>query len=118
MKTSLERINIMSPGRTCLFGDHQDYLGLPVIACAINRYIYLNAVENSTSLLRIQLPDINNERLIDIHENIIIIDNRDYFTSAIKVLKRYGCIPDKGYDVIIKGDLPINAGVSSSSALI
>lgn len=108
----------MSPGRTCLFGDHQDYLGLPVIACAINRYIYLNAVENSTSLLRIQLPDINNERLIDIHENIIIIDNRDYFTSAIKVLKRYGCIPDKGYDVIIKGDLPINAGVSSSSALI
>ena len=118
LKTSLERIEIISPGRTCLYGDHQDYLGLPVIACAINKYIFLNAVENSTSLLRIQLPDINNERIIDIHKNFIIKDKRDYFTSSFKVLKRYGCIPDKGYDVIIKGDLPINAGVSSSSALI
>ena len=34
------------------------------------------------------------------------------------MLRRYGCVPNKGYDVIIKGDLPINAGVSSSSALI
>lgn len=108
----------MSPGRTCLFGDHQDYLGLPVIACAINRYIFLSAVENSTSLLRIQLPDINNELIIDIHKKNILLDKRDYFTSSINVLNKYGCIPNKGYNVIIKGDLPINAGVSSSSALI
>ena len=24
-----------APGRVCLFGEHQDYLGLPVIAAAI-----------------------------------------------------------------------------------
>jgi galactokinase len=118
LKTPLKSIEIMAPGRTCLFGDHQDYLGLPVIACAINRYISLNAVENSTSILRIQLPDINKERIIDIHEKFILLDKRDYFKSSLKVLRRYGCIPDMGYDITIKADLPINAGLSSSSALI
>jgi galactokinase len=27
---------ISTPGRICLFGEHQDYLGLPVIAMAIS----------------------------------------------------------------------------------
>lgn len=111
-------INILSPGRTCLFGDHQDYLGLPVIACAINKYISLNASENQTFFFKIQLPDINEERIIDIRDPFIILHKRDYFASSLRVLRRYGCIPNRGFDVTIKGDLPINAGVSSSSALI
>ena len=32
---------ISSPGRICLFGEHQDYLGLPVIPMAIDRRLYL-----------------------------------------------------------------------------
>ncbi len=28
-------IRVTAPGRICLFGEHQDFLGLPVIACAI-----------------------------------------------------------------------------------
>ena len=28
-----------APARICFFGDHQDYLKLPVIAGTINRYI-------------------------------------------------------------------------------
>ena len=26
-----------APGRVCLFGDHQDYLGLPIIATTIDK---------------------------------------------------------------------------------
>ena len=29
-------MKIITPGRICLFGEHQDYLGLPVIALAIS----------------------------------------------------------------------------------
>ena len=29
-------MKIVTPGRICLFGEHQDYLGLPVIAMAIS----------------------------------------------------------------------------------
>ena len=118
MKKNNKIIKIVSPGRTCLFGDHQDYLGLPVIACAINKYISLNAFENLFSVFKIQLPDIGEERLIDIHDDFKILEKRDYFASSLKVLKRYGCIPDKGFNITITGDLPINAGLSSSSALI
>ncbi|MFC1564948.1 galactokinase family protein, partial [candidate division KSB1 bacterium] len=31
----LEKLIVSAPGRICLFGEHQDYLGLPVIAAAI-----------------------------------------------------------------------------------
>lgn len=118
MKKKNKIIKIVSPGRTCLFGDHQDYLGLPVIACAISKYISLNAYENSSFVFRIQLPDIGEERIIDIHDDFKILKTRDYFASSLKVLKRYGCIPDRGFNITIRGDLPINAGLSSSSALI
>ncbi len=30
-----KHIRVTAPGRICLFGEHQDFLGLPVIACAI-----------------------------------------------------------------------------------
>ena len=111
-------IEIFAPARICLFGDHQDYLGLPVIACAIDRYIKLSAVENKEKLLKIDLPDIGKERIIPIVEPFISINVKDYFVKALEVLKEYDCIPNMGYDIIISGDIPINAGLSSSSAII
>ena len=113
-----ESIKVAAPGRICLFGDHQDYLGLPVIACAINRYIYLKANINNDKILRIQMPDIKAERVIDLQKPLVPANSRDYFISAIKVLQDIGCTIDMGYDVEISGEIPINAGLSSSSALV
>jgi len=113
-----ETITIVAPGRVCLFGDHQDYLGLPIIACAIDRAINLTANLNGTHLLQIKMPDINEERVIDLQKPFTSISKRDYFYTALIVLKRIGCIPDKGYDIEISGTIPINAGLSSSSALV
>ena len=112
------KIISLAPGRTCLFGDHQDYLGLPIIACAIDRNIKLKAKENNSRILKINKPDINKKRQIDIDQKIDTIEKGDHLLFALKVLKNYGCIPDKGYDIEITGNLPINAGTSSSSALI
>ena len=36
----------IAPARICLYGDHQDYLNLPIIAIAINRYIKVEAKSN------------------------------------------------------------------------
>ena len=44
-----------APARICLFGDHQDYLGLPVIACAINKYMSVEGVPNNTNYLLFSL---------------------------------------------------------------
>lgn len=112
------QLKIVAPGRICLFGDHQDYLGLPVIACAIDRNITLIANPNSDKSFNITLPDIDSCRTFSIYEEFEDLIPRDYFASALRVVKRYGCIPTTGYNIHISGSIPINAGVSSSSALV
>jgi galactokinase len=114
----MRKIVSLAPGRTCLFGDHQDYLGLPVIACAINRNIKLTAEENQTGTFVLNMIDINEVRVIDINATFEKLESRDYFASSLRVLRRHGCIPTVGYDITITGDIPINSGTSSSSALL
>jgi len=112
------KIIVSAPARICLFGDHQDYLGLPVIACAIDRQVILTAESNNDRIFHISMPDISSERDISIFETFEILESQDYFGSAIRVLNRYGCRPTKGYDLTLKSNIPINAGVSSSSAIL
>lgn len=114
----MKKIISLAPGRTCLFGDHQDYLGLPVIACAINRHIKLTAEENDTKVFKINMVDIGEVRIIDINKIFLELEPRDYFGSSLRVLRRHGCIPNVGYDITVTGNIPINSGTSSSSALL
>ncbi|MEH6681273.1 MAG: galactokinase family protein [Sediminicola sp.] len=111
-------ITSIAPGRTCLFGDHQDYLSLPVIACAIDRYVTLEAVPNNLNVFRLDMADIGEVRVIGVGEAFPNLAPRDYFASSLRVLGRYGCIPDRGYDITVRGNIPINSGTSSSSALL
>ena len=114
----MKKIVSLAPGRTCLFGDHQDYLGLPVIACAINRNIKLTAEQNDSNSFVLNMIDIDQVRIININETFEKLEPRDYFASSLRVLRRHGCIPSVGYDITITGDIPINSGTSSSSALL
>lgn len=116
--TGIKTIISIAPGRTCLFGDHQDYLGLPVIACAIDRNIKLSAVRNKSGVFRIRMKDINEFRIIDINDTFSVLEPRDYFASSLRVLRRFGCVPTVGYDIEVTGNIPINSGTSSSSALL
>ena len=101
-----------------MFGDHQDYLGLPIIACAINKHITLTAKKNNTNFLCINLPDIHKKRKISIFNEKEKLEKDDFFQAAINVLERYNCNINSGYDIHITGTIPINSGTSSSSALI
>lgn len=113
----MKEIISIAPGRTCLFGDHQDYLGLPIIACAIDKHITIKASKNNTENFNIDLPDINQKRIISIDQQKVELEQGDFLQSSLQVLKRYNCIPNCGYDVLITGTIPINSGTSSSSAL-
>nr|WP_262916480.1 galactokinase [Flavobacterium pectinovorum] len=64
------------------------------------------------------MVDINETRIIKIDETFSELKPRDYFASSLRVLRRYGCIPNVGYDINITGNIPINSGTSSSSALL
>ena len=111
-------IKVSAPARICFFGDHQDYLELPVIAGTINRYIKIEGERVNNNNLFIQLIDIDTVKVIDLNKKYNNIESGDYFLSSLEVLKRAGFSFNQGYKIKIYGDIPINAGISSSSALV
>ena len=111
-------MKISTPGRICLFGEHQDYLGLPTIAAAISRRISIEGTHRNDRQVVISMPDLKQRETFELVENLVYEKERDYFRSTINVLKRRGFSFNRGLECIVHGDIPINSGTSSSSALI
>jgi len=118
MTTETRSIRISTPGRICLFGEHQDYLQLPVIACAISLRIRIEAQPRHDMLIRLALPDIGTSVDLSLQEKPGFVHERDYFRSGLKVLREAGFAFDSGFDGTITSTIPVNAGTSSSSALV
>ncbi len=114
----LNELKISTPGRVCLFGEHQDYLQLPIVACAISLRISVEGTRKDDMSVRIQLPDTSDEESFNLDKPIVYTKERDYLKSSVKVLEKYGFSFSSGFDCIVNGKIPINAGTSSSSALI
>ena len=115
----MKQLTASTPGRICLFGEHQDYLGLPVIAAAISRRINVTACRTGTPQVRLQLPDIQQDVQFSIDRfPLTYLHDRDYFSSALNVLHREGLRFSQGISGEVSGNIPINAGTSSSSALL
>jgi galactokinase len=113
-----DRLTTSAPGRLCLFGEHQDFLGLPVIALAVTRQITFTGTRREDGLLRLDLPDIDDRDEIDPRKEVPYRHRRDYLRSAVNVLRREGLRSRYGYDVTVRGNIPINAGCGSSSAML
>jgi len=112
-------IKIKSPGRICLFGEHQDYLNYPIISMAISKYIYLQAERIPEPKFLINQPDIDNSIELPLNSGELeYTSDRDYLRSGYNQFIRRNSKFDKGYKIKITGDIPINAGVASSSALV
>ncbi len=110
-------IETKAPGRICFFGDHQDYLNLPVIAGTIDRFIRIKGEPNGKEYLILKLNNFNSEVKINLNDKLEMLKKGDYLRSSMRVLKRNGIVLDKGFNIEISGDIPIKAGLSSSSAL-
>jgi len=111
-------IKVSAPGRICLFGEHQDYFGLPVISAAINLRIVVEGVRNQERYFDIELPDIGRKEVINLSGDFSPAGERDYLRSCLRVLTRYGYRFDHGYNCVIQSNIPIGKGVSSSSAMV
>ncbi len=112
------KLIVSTTGRVCLFGEHQDYLQLPVIAAAISLRISVEGARRTDNRVIIDLPDIRETESFEIGAQIPYVKERDYFRSGVNVLQRKGFRFPTGFDCTVRGDIPINAGTSSSSALL
>ena len=109
---------VSTPGRICLFGEHQDYLGLPVIAAAISKRIQIKGQFRADQEVHFTLPDVDKTESFLLEFPLKYSKERDYFKSVCNVLQRKGHFIDRGLELEVRGNIPINSGTSSSSALL
>ncbi|NUO79558.1 GHMP kinase [candidate division KSB1 bacterium] len=114
----LRTLTISTPGRICLFGEHQDYLGLPVIAAAISLRMRISGAPRADLRFQIELPDIRQRLDFIPHGRLAYRLERDYFRSGFNVVWERGFRPQHGWQCEVRGEVPINSGTSSSSALM
>lgn len=111
-------ITVSTPGRICLFGEHQDYLGLPVIPSAISVRVTLTGTFRDDKEVHFELPDISSSDTFSFAGELRYEKPRDYLRSVVNVMRRHGYSFSNGLNVHVHGTIPINSGTSSSSALI
>ena len=113
-----QSIKSSAPGRLCLLGEHQDYFGLPILAAAINLRIFITGKRIPEKEIRMDLPDIDEKMIFPLGQTLPYSQERDYLRSAINILQRQGMAISSGWDCRVQGNIPINSGTASSSALV
>lgn len=113
-----EKISSSAPGRICLFGEHQDYLGFPVIAAAIDLRMTIDGeiTPGGEDRLTLELPDVG-KTLEFSSDNIRYSDKKDYLKSTVNVLKNRNLYVPATIRARFHGNVPIQAGTSSSAAM-
>lgn len=116
----MSKIKVSTPSRICLFGEHQDYLGLEVISLAIN--LRFKAVienrEDQLICLKLKGENIDEEKVIDLAKPMIYDNTRDYLKSSVNVLLKKGYEINHGFNINMDSEIPIGKGMCSSSTMI
>jgi len=111
-------VNILSPGRVNIIGEHTDYnLGLSINA-AINKYIFITGYENKKDYVEVFSKYLDDSSKFSLDD--ITFDKTTHWINYIKgVLKEYIQNGYKigGFSMVVDSNLPIGAGISSSASL-
>jgi galactokinase len=126
-----------APGRLCLFGEHQDYLNLPVIALSLPLACTIHVTPDKDSrelILHMPAMGLNQEGVVwSIHldrippkQGSVAVSGAtlsedeeplDFALAAVHEMLKDGWVFDQGGAVCVSTTtLPLQAGVSSSSA--
>ena len=69
-------------------------------------------------MMALDLPDIGATHAYPLDAELPYAHDRDYLPAVLNVLRRDGVVPATGWACTVRGTIPINAGTSSSSALV
>ena len=121
---------VSAPGRLCLFGEHQDYLNMPVIAFSLPLSCQIRVTPTTTTqrILVIDVPTLNQTWTYDLN-NLPPRQGKggvsstkdadfkpDFALAAIYEALDDGWIFSSGAECESTTDIPLQAGCSSSSA--
>eukprot|EP00545_Synedropsis_sp_CCMP1620_P011925 CAMPEP_0119010894 /NCGR_PEP_ID=MMETSP1176-20130426/5318_1 /TAXON_ID=265551 /ORGANISM="Synedropsis recta cf, Strain CCMP1620" /LENGTH=354 /DNA_ID=CAMNT_0006963635 /DNA_START=65 /DNA_END=1129 /DNA_ORIENTATION=+ len=119
----MDSFTATAPGRLCLFGEHQDYLNLPVIALSLPLACWIHVTPRlnnnrdlvmrfGTTVWTIDLDNVPPEQIIAEGGS----DDLDFALAAVHEVLKDGWIIQCGADCVSTTTIPLQAGCSSSSA--
>ena len=109
-----------SPGRVNLIGEHTDYNGGPVFPCALSFGTYLLLRKNGSQ--EVNFRSLNEDKVfkVPLAELSKLLEKGSWANYPIAVFDQFiqkGVQFSEGFDILIWGNVPLGAGLSSSAAL-
>ncbi|MBR1571123.1 MAG: galactokinase [Lachnospiraceae bacterium] len=110
-----------APGRVNLIGEHTDYNGGHVFPCALTIGTYGVARKRDDDKIRFISANIDNARVTEVSLSDLEYDKANgwanYPIGVVWAFDKKGMKLDKGFDMIIWGNIPNGSGLSSSASL-
>ena len=111
---------VQAPGRVNLIGEHTDYNDGFVLPCAINYQTVVAAAKRDDNIVRLISVDYDyQENTFDLTKPIEFQQDcmwANYIRGVVKCLLARG-YQFQGADIVVSGNVPQGAGLSSSAAL-
>lgn len=111
---------IQAPGRVNLIGEHTDYNDGFVLPCAIDYQTVISCAPRNDRLVRVIAADYDNQRdEFSLDAPILSHDSQQWSNYVRGVVKHLQRRNDQfgGADLVISGNVPQGAGLSSSASL-
>lgn len=110
-----------APGRVNLIGEHTDYNGGHVFPCALSFGTYGAISQRNDKIVRMYSENFEDKGIISFEiDNLKNEEEHDwanYPKGVIDVLRKHGYDVNQGFDMLVYGNIPNGAGLSSSASL-
>ncbi len=110
-----------APGRVNLIGEHTDYNGGHVLPCALTFGTYIAAKKRTDGTVRCYSDNFPESGVIPFELETMENDPRhgwaNYPKGVVKLFRENGLPVDSGFDMVVHGDMPSGAGLSSSASV-
>ncbi|GAY72629.1 galactokinase [Lentilactobacillus kosonis] len=110
-----------SPGRINLIGEHTDYNGGNVFPCAISLGIYAAYADRNDNIVRMYSMNVPDQGIVEFALDDLDYDKQiswaNYPKGMIAEIINHGNQLSHGFDIVLNGNLPDGAGLSSSAAI-
>ena len=112
-----EPLLIRSPGRVNIIGEHTDYNQGYVLPAAIDKAIYVAIGKRDDNTIHLYAQDYKQSHEVTL--NTVTPTEKhwpNYILGVVDQLQKRGYHPG-GFNLVIDGDVPLGAGLSSSAAV-
>lgn len=116
-----ESRTFFSPGRVNLIGEHTDYNGGNVFPCALSFGTYGVISLRNDKIVKMYSSNFESIGVIEFNLDDIKYEKEhdwvNYAKGVIDVMKKHGYNIERGFEIVINGNIPNGAGLSSSASL-